>query len=108
MLRRIRISIWALLALSLLAACGNSAGPAAPVASRATDTPAAPAAAAATSAPATARPAATTAASPPTAAAQPSAAAQAASIPEGVTAEGYHMLGNPNAPVTLTMYSDFL
>ena len=29
-------------------------------------------------------------------------------IPQGVTAEGYHVLGRPDAPVTLTMYSDFL
>ena len=29
-------------------------------------------------------------------------------LPQGVTAEGYHYLGQPNAPVTIENYSDFL
>lgn len=29
-------------------------------------------------------------------------------IPQGVTAEGYQYLGNPDARLTLVMYSDFL
>jgi hypothetical protein len=29
-------------------------------------------------------------------------------IPQGLTAEGYHVLGRPDAPVTLITYSDFL
>jgi hypothetical protein len=28
-------------------------------------------------------------------------------IPEGRTAEGYHVLGRADAPVTITFYSDF-
>jgi hypothetical protein len=29
-------------------------------------------------------------------------------LPQGKTAAGYQRLGDPNAPLTLTMYSDFL
>ncbi|WP_031461457.1 thioredoxin domain-containing protein, partial [Chloroflexus sp. MS-G] len=29
-------------------------------------------------------------------------------VPRGRTAEGYHYLGNPDAPVTMVTYSDFL
>jgi hypothetical protein len=43
-----------------------------------------------------------------TVAAQPTTGVAEATIPQGVTAEGYHVLGRPDAPVTLTMYSDFL
>jgi hypothetical protein len=32
----------------------------------------------------------------------------AASLPQGVTSEGYHYLGQANAPVTIENYSDFL
>lgn len=31
-----------------------------------------------------------------------------AGVPRSRTPEGYHVLGNPEAPVTLVMYSDFL
>ncbi len=31
-----------------------------------------------------------------------------AGIPQSQTSEGYHVLGDPNAPVVLTHYSDFL
>jgi hypothetical protein len=34
--------------------------------------------------------------------------AESASIPIGKTTEGYNYLGSPNAPVTITFYSDFL
>ncbi len=54
-------------------------------------------------------------ASPPGAAptATPGAAASTLSevypgVPRSRTPEGYHLLGNPEAPVTLVMYSDFL
>ncbi|WP_129671699.1 hypothetical protein [Candidatus Chloroploca sp. Khr17] len=40
---------------------------------------------------------------PPTATVAPPDA-----IAESRTAEGYHVLGDPNAPVTLVMFSDFL
>ena len=60
-----------------------------------------PAPSAATSAPATVADAPTLA---------PSAAATAGldALPTSKTAEGYQSLGDPNAPLTLTMYSDFL
>ena len=99
MFRRPRLRFWALLTLSLLAACGSDAGPAA----------LAPSQSSAATAPQVA--------APPTAATQPTAAtstdqtatpAAARDIPESVTAEGYHVLGRADAPVTLTMYSDFL
>lgn len=44
-------------------------------------------------------------AAPSPAPAPPSAYAD---IPQGVTAEGYQYLGDPAAPVTMVMYSDFL
>lgn len=48
-----------------------------------------------------------------TASAQPTMASIApvsrfGTIPQGQTPEGYHVLGAPNASVTLIMYSDFL
>lgn len=74
----------------LLAACGQTA-----VSPTATPVPA--------TAPPTGQPA--PAAALPTA---PSAAASRyADIPQGVTAEGYQILGDPAAPLTLVMYSDF-
>lgn len=42
----------------------------------------------------------------PTVAAPPTATASG--IPEGLTTEGYHVLGRADAPVTLINYSDFL
>jgi hypothetical protein len=29
-------------------------------------------------------------------------------VPHGVTSDGFYFLGQPNAPVTMTDYSDFL
>lgn len=102
MLKRAFVSVWALLALGLLAACGGASAPAATA-----PAPAQPSRApAATSAPPTSALAATTAAT-----AAPSAVAAqsgAGGIPESTTPEGYHVLGRPDAPVTLVMYSDFL
>jgi hypothetical protein len=46
-----------------------------------------------------------TAAAPTAGAAEPAASR---AIPESLTPEGYHVLGRPDAPVTLVMYSDFL
>ena len=105
--------------IGLLLACGNTSTPAAQLPP--TTVPSS-AGASAPSAPATAAPVAAqptqaqgalttappaTAAAPPASQAEPTAAA-AGGIPEGVTAEGYHYLGQPNAPATLVMYSDFL
>ena len=105
-----------LLCAIVLVACGNASTPAAqpaPTAAPSNPPAGAPSNTRATAAlsaaqpttaraPDTARPAAptTTLAAPTT--------APASGIPEGVTAEGYHYLGRPDAPVTLVMYSDFL
>jgi protein-disulfide isomerase len=111
MFRRTICTFWALLALSLLAACGDAAGPAALVPSQSPATPA-PQAPTAQASPVATRPAPTAVAAQPTtlASAGQTAAPPAADggIPESVTAEGYHVLGSADAPVTLTMYSDFL
>ena len=102
-----RYHLWPLLSLFLLAACGGASEPVAQAPSQpaATPAPQATAVAAVTAAPSP------VAQSLPTAAvAQPSAAptAAVAGIPESTTLEGYHILGRADAPVTLTMYSDFL
>jgi protein-disulfide isomerase len=98
--------------LTLLAACGRQAA-APPTVAPTTAAP--PTAAPPTPAAATATrpaPAAATATQPAPAAAtatQPApAAAGAGALAQGRTPEGYPLLGDPNAPVTLTMYSDFL
>ena len=107
MLRRTLAYVWAMLLLGVLAACGGApiaSGPAAtavqPAHTSITST-AAPAPAptvALTQAPSTA----------PTAAVGQPESPGAAAIPEGLTPEGYHVLGRADAPVTLVMYSDFL
>ena len=51
-----------------------------------------------------AAPGATTAMSSPTS----EQGATTIPLPRGVTPEGYHYLGQPNAPVTIENYSDFL
>jgi hypothetical protein len=103
--------------LGLLSACGGTTSPSggaagqptsAPTALPATNTPVAQPATntpspAATSAPTT--PPATSAPAPATAV--PSEDGFAA-LPQGVTAEGYQMLGQADAPVTLQFFSDFL
>ena len=83
--------LWAVLALSMLAACGNQPSPAG-------------------TAPTSAAAIAATAAGTPAPAAPTASAAQAgdAAIPSSLTPEGYHVFGRPDAPVTLVMYSDFL
>jgi hypothetical protein len=105
MLRRTLLVFWPLLILQLLAACGTDAAPVAAPGDRATAAPQ-PAASAPTAAAATARPPTALPATQPSTA--PAAPTAEAAIPEGLTGEGYHMLGRPDAPVTLTMYSDFL
>lgn len=84
MLRSIAARLWLFALLALLAACGSASAPqaAAPTPLRAK----------ATAAPA------------PTA----GQLATPAGVPEGLTPEGYHVRGKADAPVTLTMYSDFL
>jgi predicted small lipoprotein YifL len=111
MFRRTIRRFWVLLALISLAGCGDAAGPAALAPSQSPATPA-PQAPTATASPVATRPAPTAVAAQPTAlaSADQTAAPSAADrdIPESVTAEGYHVLGRADAPVTLTMYSDFL
>lgn len=98
-----------LLVCALLAACGSATQQAGGPTAAAPPT----AAPAATGAP-TAAPATASAPSPaPATTGAPVAAATAApegqaGIPESRTPEGYHVLGRADAPVTLTMYSDFL
>jgi protein-disulfide isomerase len=102
MFDRAMLRCWAVLALGLLAACGSQPSPASP-APTAVRPPAVPAAATAVAPTAAASQA--TAAAPTAGAAQPGAPA---AIPNSLTPEGYHILGRPDAPVTLVMYSDFL
>jgi len=103
MFDRAMLRFWAMLMLSLLAACTSQPSSASP-APTAAEPPRAPVAptAAAVSAP-SAIGAQATAAAPTAGAAQPGAA-----IPDSLTPEGYHVLGRPDAPVTLVMFSDFL
>ncbi|MDQ2996115.1 MAG: hypothetical protein M3R61_03525 [Chloroflexota bacterium] len=116
MIHRTMLRCWAVLMLGLLAACASQPTPAspAPTAAEPTRAPVAPTAAeptrapvastaAAVNAPTTAEPQ-VTAAIPTSGAAEPGAAA----TPDSLTPEGYHVLGRPDAPVTLVMYSDFL
>ena len=118
MLLRIAVRALLSLAFALLAACAAQPGPAplatlppSPTAASAAPTMTPPALitspTAASAAPTTAPPALTTS---PTAAvlASGDATDPYAGIPRSRTPEGYHVLGNPDAPVTLVMYSDFL
>ena len=93
MFDRAMLRCWAVLMLGLLAACASPPSPASPAPT-----------AAAVIAP-TAAPAQATAAAPTAGAVQPG---NVATIPDSLTPEGYHVLGRPDAPVTLVMYSDFL
>lgn len=103
----------ALILSILLVACGPSAQQSAePQAAQPTaqPLPSSPTAAPPTAVPPTAAP--PTAEAAPTLAATVAAtqapAAAGGAIPTSRTAEGYHLLGDPAAPVTLVMYSDFL
>jgi protein-disulfide isomerase len=106
MFDRARLRFWPALMLGLLAACSSQPSPASP----------APTAAAqptrALGAPTAAAVLAPTTAGSQTPAAAPTAGTAllgaAAAIPDSLTPEGYHVLGRPDAPVTLVMYSDFL
>jgi len=106
MFNRVMLRCWAVLALALLAACGNQPNPAGsgPTAAAPQPTRALAPTAAAVSAPTAAGTQPSLAA--PTASAAP--AGDTAAIPTSLTPEGYHILGRPDAPVTLVMYSDFL
>ena len=115
MLNRVMLRCWAGLALALLASCGSQPIPASPAPTAAAPpprTPATPTATAVIAPTAAAVIAPTVAASQMPTTAPTAGAAQpenpAAAIPDGLTPEGYHMLGRPDAPVTLVMYSDFL
>lgn len=106
MFHRAMFRLWAVLLLGLLAACASQPSTAspAPTAAEPTRAPVAPTAAAVSAPTAAASQAPATA--PTASAAQPENSA--AAIPNSLTAEGYHVLGRPDAPVTLVMYSDFL
>jgi hypothetical protein len=93
MFDRSMLRLWAVLAMGVLAACGSQPLPASPAPTAAT---AIAPTAAASQAPV---------AAPTAGAAQPG---NSATIPDSLTPEGYHMLGRPDAPLTLVMYSDFL
>jgi len=89
--------------LALLAACGNAEMRTERVAvATITPTTAAPSPQTAQASAASAQPTATPAAS------AAAGASKYAGIPQGKTADGYYVLGDPNAPVVLTHYSDFL
>jgi protein-disulfide isomerase len=104
-----RIDTFILLVVSMLiAACGSIAS-APPSSGAPTSAPAAatapPNPGALTSAPAAATAAPSLAA---TDAPVPASPGELASLERGRTPEGYHYLGNPNAPVTILEFSDFL
>jgi hypothetical protein len=105
MIKHTFLQLWALLALALLAACGNASVPAAVDPTAARSATLSPSSIPSAAAPAATRLGATSAPVLPSAA--PAATATGA-IPAGLTAEGYHQLGRADAPVTLVMYSDFL
>jgi protein-disulfide isomerase len=104
-----RIDTFILLVVSMLiAACGSTASappnPAAPTSAPAAAT-AAPDPGAPTSIPAAATAAPSLAATDTPVPASPG---KLASLERGRTPEGYHYLGNPDAPVTILEFSDFL
>lgn len=107
MMSKYRIVVFGMV-VGLLAACGTTTAerPTAPAAASQGATTAATVAAS-TSAPASA---ATAPASAATAAPAASAAVQPSynGIPTSRTAEGYHVLGRADAPVTIEFFSDFL
>jgi protein-disulfide isomerase len=105
MFDRSMLRLWAVLAMGVLAACGSQPLPASPAPTAATAiAPTAAASQAPVAAP-TAGAAQAPVAAPTAGAAQPG---NSATIPDSLTPEGYHMLGRPDAPLTLVMYSDFL
>lgn len=91
----------AMVSLLMLAACGNVAEPVGRTPSQSPGSPV-PRSAVVTAAPAV-QPTVLSSADPT--AASPGVAGD---LPESTTTEGYHILGRADAPVTLTMYSDFL
>lgn len=112
MSRHLRSSLLTtLLAGALLASCGG-AGRTAETGPGPTSAPEPPTAAPTAPVPslpaATALPVASSAAAPAQATAPAADAGRFADIPQSRTPEGYQVLGAPDAPVTLVMYSDFL
>ncbi|MDP9309814.1 MAG: hypothetical protein M3R24_02785 [Chloroflexota bacterium] len=94
---------WLALLVVLLSAtaCGNAGAGAARPAATASG-------AEASSATTTATTATTTAKAPSTGASAAVAAEGYAALPQSKTPEGYYVLGDPNAPATMTFYSDFI
>ena len=91
-----------LVALLALTACGNGDSGAARPAVTALG-------AVASSAPTTAASATpATAVAPSTAASVAGAVEGYAALPQSKTPEGYYVLGDPNAPATITFFSDFI
>ena len=119
MFHRAMLRVWAVLFLGILAACGNQPVGSAPTASTSLGQAAMPPTRGIpTQGGALAEPPTVAVMNTPTLAAthMPSPAptdgvaqvADSAAIPDSVTPEGYHVLGHPDAAVTMVMYSDFL
>ena len=91
--------LFALVALGMFAACGSTTGSTSTVAPAEPTTATAPTDAPPTSAPTSA---------PQVSATQPAAANTYNGVAVSRTPEGYHVLGDPNAPQTIEFFSDFL
>lgn len=101
--RPLTLRLALLVALMGIVACGN-ANPSTSESTAASGTAPSSLAATAEASATTARPASTLASAPATG----SSAEGYAALPQSKTPEGYYVLGDPNAPVSITFYSDFI